>query len=531
MIRRIGVSVGLLGLVLVLVGVAQDSKAPTKLTEPKAEAATVSPIDAAVEAELADRQRQEQAVQWLRKVSEVQFIDAPLNDVVTFLVDAHNIRIRLDPTALDANPRLGDVRITILVSGQPLSHVLRRVTQSTPELELVWTVHRGDLVITTAEQQKRMLETRVYRVGRLPQLIATRTIAPRQPAERPVRGGAGGPVVTPEDAIVTLLEEEIDAPWRNRDGEGGTISRLGDQLVIRQTFHAQEQIARLLRAVETALARPPGSPSLLVMSSDEAQRWQRVQKALRRELDLKLVETPLDDVAKMLAEQTEMEVFVDRVAMKAAKIVDDPTLNLPDGRYVARDAMQQSLGRHHLSAVIDDGAIRITTAQAAGEIRQTVVYDVADLLRSEDDVQSLQTTVIESTNGPWQSQDGTGGTLTDFPGGLFVVRHTEAIHTQIALLLHELRQAKKDAPQEAARPLLNDFETRFYKAKTKDEAEALERLILSFVAPSTWDVSGGKGLLRVAEDRIIIQQTKTVHNDIDQFLREYQQAKPIGSAK
>ncbi len=537
MIRRIGVSVCLTGLVLVLVSVAQDSKAPTKLTEPKAEAATVSPIDAAVEAELADRQRQEQAVQWLRKVSEVQFIDAPLNDVVTFLVDTHNARIRLDTTMSIAKPLLDDSRITISVSGQPLSHVLRRATQSLPDLELVWTVSRGDIVITNTEQQKRMLETRVYRVGRLQQLSATRAIVQRQPAERPVVGGFSGrgpvpaQIVAPEDTIIALLEAVIDAPWMNRDGEGGTVSRLGDQLVVRQTFHAQEQIARLLRAVETALARPPGSPSLLVMSPEEAQRWQRAQKALRRELDLKLVDTPLDDVAKLLAEQTEMEVFVDRGALKVAKLADDLPLNLPDGRYVAQDALQQSLGRHHLTAVIDDGAIRITTAQAAGQVQHTVVYDVADLLRSEDDVQPLQTTVIESTNGPWQSQDGDGGTLTDFPSGLFVIRHTDAIHTQIALLLHELRQANKDAPKEAARPLLNDFETRFYKAKTKDEAEALERLILTFVAPNTWDVSGGKGLLRVAEDRIIIQQTKTVHNDIDQFLHEYQQAKPIGSAK
>ena len=116
MIRRIGISVCLLGLVLVLASVAQDSKAPTKLTEPKADAATVSPIDAAVEAELADRQRQEQAVQWLRTPSEVQFIDAPLNDVVTFLVDTHNARIRLDSTMLIAKPLLDETRITISVS-------------------------------------------------------------------------------------------------------------------------------------------------------------------------------------------------------------------------------------------------------------------------------------------------------------------------------------------------------------------------------------------------------------------------------
>ena len=109
------------------------------------------------------------------------------------------------------------------------------------------------------------------------------------------------------------------------------------------------------------------------------------------------------------------------------------------------------------------------------------------------------------------------------------IRQAERSHTQIALLLQELRQARKDTVKEDAAPKANELETRFHKAKSKDEAESLERLILTFVSPATWDVSGGRGVLRTAEDRLIIQQTKAVHDQIDLFLREYQQAKPIGA--
>lgn len=527
MIRRIGVSVCLIGLALVLASEAQDSKAPTKLVEPKTEATPASPIDAVVEAELADRKRQDQAIAWLREPSDVQFNELPLREVVVFLAEAHKARIRLD----NVDFAHAELLVTMSSSGQPLSHVLHRAMQSP---ELAWTVHRGDIVITTISRLSQMLETRVYNVGRLQQLSASRVIIPRQPAAPPPNGflspGFNSSSSVPEDSLISLIEEAIDALWRNRNGEGGTISRLGNQLVIRQTFHAHEQTARLLQALEVAFARKPGASALWVISPEDAQRWHRVQKGLRRELDLQLVDISLEDFARALGEHAELEVFVDRAALRAEKVADDLVLNLPNGHYFAQDALQQPLDAHHLVAVIDDGAVRITI-QAAGRIQQTVVYDVADLIRAAEDSDNLIATINESTSGPWMTTDGEGGTLSEFPGGLFVIRQTDAVHKQITLLLQELRQAQKDVPKEAARPLANDIETRFFKAKSKDEAEALERLILSFVAPNTWDVSGGRGLLRTAEDRLIIQQTKTVHDQIDQFLREYQQAKPIGTAK
>jgi hypothetical protein len=448
----------------------------------------------------------------------------------------HNARIRLDRTALNAGQSLKP--ITVSAVGQPLSHVLDRIMQAP---ELAWTVHRGDIVITTVKALP--LETRVYRIGRLMQLSAKRTplkpsaAATAGPGGFGFPGGSSGGLMPAFEFdqhtqdVTTLLETCVDAHWMNSEGEGGTQSMFGDLLVVRQTYQAHEQIALLLRAVEAALAREPGSPSLLVKSPDDAPRWLAAQKALRRELKLKLSDTPLEDVVKMLREQTEVDVFIDHTALAEAKVPESVSLNLLDGQYPAHKAMQLALEPHQLAAVLDDGAIRITTTSQANRFLQTVVYDVADLLRTEDDIASLQSTLQENTSGPWQDTAGEGGILTQFPVGLFVIRQSDTVHSQIALLLHELRQAKKELPKEAAKPLPNDLETKFHKAKSKDEAEALERLVLTFVAPNSWDVSGGCGLLRTAEDRLIIQQTKAIHDQIDQFLREYQQAKPITPAK
>lgn len=513
---------------------AQDSKVPAKPAEPK-ESSAVAGLESASEAELSNRRWRDEAQALLRKPTDVEFAEYPIEDAVKFLAEFHNARIRLDRTALNAKQSLTPV--TISAVGQPLSHVLNRLMQAP---DLAWTVHRGDIVITTVKALP--LETRVYRIGRLLQLSSKR--APLKPSAAATAGpggfGFGNPASGPVSPfeldhtgidVTQLLESSIDARWMNNAGEGGTQSLFGELLVVRQTYQAHEQIALLLRAVEAVLAREPGSPSLLVMSPEDAPRWLASQKAMRRELKLKLSDTPLEDVAKMLREQTEVDVFIDHTALKAAGVSENVALNLPDGQYPAHKAMQLALEPHQLAAVLDDGAIRLTTVPQATKFLPTVVYDVADLLRTEDDVFTLTSTLQENTSGPWLDTAGEGGTLNQFPVGLFVIRQSDTVHSQIALLLHELRQAKKELPKEAAKPLPNDLETKFHKAKSKDEAEALERLILTFVAPNSWDVSGGRGLLRTAEDRLIIQQTKAIHDQIDQFLREYQQAKPITPTK
>ena len=510
---------------------AQESKAPAKpaiVKEVNAAADTES-----VEAELSNRRWLEEAQALLKKPTDIEFHELPLDEAVKFLAEFHNARIRIDRSGVVA--KLSQTPITVSAVGQPLSHVLNRIMQSP---ELAWTVSRGDIVITTVKALP--LETRVYRIGRLLQLTSKRSpLKPRVPAVGFDATGfnhnsSGPPSAFEVDhgaEVTQLLIDAIDARWMENEGEGGSRSLFGELLVIRQTYQAHEQIALLLRAVEAALARELGSPALLVMSPEGAPRWLAAQKGLRRELKLRLSETPIDDVVKMLREQTEVDVFFDHAALKAAMVSEDISLNLPDGQYPAHKAMQLALEPHQLVAVLDDGAIRITTAALATKILQTVVYDVADLLRSEDDLGTLINTLQESTSGLWREVAGEGGTITHFPVGLFVIRQSDSVHSQIALLLHELRQAKKEVPKEAAKPLPSDLETKFHKAKSKDEAEALERLILTFVAPNSWDVSGGRGLLRTAEDRLIIQQTKAIHEQIDQFLREYQQAKPITPGK
>ncbi len=515
--------------------VAQESKAPTKSAEPKSETAAVSPIDEAVAAELADRARRDEAIAWLSKPIQVSFSETPLADAAKFLADAHEVRIRLDAVPI-ADMAFAQTPVTLVTEKQSLAHVLNRVTQS---IGAVWTIHRGDILITSPDREQQLHETRVYRVGRLLRLSAARAVLPAPPTPRPLNGAGFGVSMAStasselanDDLLTRFVTESTSVPWQITTGEGGTVSLLGDQLIVRQTYHGHEEVAQLLRFAELALSRAPGSPPLLVMPADEAAQLARLQKALRREIDLRLVQTPLAEAVALLHDRLGEEVYVEQSEATKQLNVGSMELSLSEGRLVAREALRQLLSPHNLTAMVDDGAIRITTTDQAPFFRQvSAIYDIADLLHTTDDLHALQSAIQEGTSGSWQQIAGEGGTISDLLGGLLVIRQSEQVHTEIALLLHELRQARKEAVKDPPTPKAADLETRFHKAKSKEEAESLERLILTFVSPATWDVSGGRGMLRTAEDRLIIQQTKAVHDQIDLFLREYQQAKPIGAA-
>lgn len=535
MIRQMVLSVLLVLLLVSLGSVAQDAKVPPQATEPKAEAAVVSPIDEAVAAELADQTRQDEAAAWLSKPTSVSFTDIPLTDAAKFLAEMHKARIRLDAVTIGENLAFPQTQVTLVTEKLSLSQVLNRLTQ---QAGAIWTIHRGDILITSPAREQELLETRVYRVGRLLRLSASRAVPPPS-SPRPVVGNfssggfpGGGLLVesTGDDSFTQFLMESTSVAWQDTSGQGGTLSVLGDQLIVRQTSRGHEEVARLLRSAELALSRAPGSPPLLVMSVEESAKLARLQKTLRREIELPLVQSTLSDVVSLLRERLSEEVYIELSESTKPHNLGDKEITLAEGRYVAREALRQMLAPHGLSAVIDDGAICITTSDLARLRQLTVIYDVADLLRTNDDRAALQRTLEEGTTGPWMQSAGEGGTISDLLGGLLIIRHSEHVHTEVALLLHQLRQAQKDTPQEAAATKATDLETRFHKAKSKDEAEALERLILTFVAPATWDSSGGRGVLRTAEDRLIIQQTKAIHDQIDQFLREYQQAKPLGQS-
>ena len=473
------------------------------------------------------RQDAEATLQKLRVRQKIKFVDVPLDEAMQQFAKLSQVRFHIDVEALTEEGIAADTPVTKANrKPQRLSDLLDLVLQP---IQLGWHIEGNSVRVTTAAKKNEIIETRAYVVGRLLRLAVERDALLPDPLQ--ARGRTGSPredMAAASQSLERALPEATSGPLLNSSDRSAPSPRvIGERMVVHQNLRNHREIASLLRSVELALARPLGASILPASESDEeVAEMTKLQRLLNTEIEVNFVETPLNDVATFLSERLNEEVVLDNESLTEEGFATDIPMTAR-GRWPARTALRRLLEPLLLSFELRHGAIVITTQVRQRERLHSVIYDVADLLQAGLSINDLIRVFEESTSGPFLNRDGEGGVITEFPGGLLVIRQTADVQTEVAMLLHDLRQARReDKTPPQANP--SKLETRFHRAKSKAEAEALESLLMTFVAPTTWDSSGGRGVLRTAEDRLIIRQTRAIHDQIDLFLREYQQAKPIG---
>ena len=501
--------------------------------EPRPPTTSSSVVEYPADEIVRERQQEQQAAEAtlldLRERHQVQFVDVPLTDAAQQLSKLTGIRFHIDVPSLHEEGIAEDTPITRRTrQPQRMTDLLNRMLQP---LQLSWQIEGNSVRITTFTKVRNLAESRTYLVGRLLRLAVERDkLLPKPPSD------SGSPAA-PREAIAAvgqLLELRIPevAPdlWLTSSGTPRAGPRvIGERMLVHQTPQAHREIAALLRSVELALARPlRHSPQRATETENESLDLTKQQRLLNTEIELDFTDQPLSDVVAWFSEQLDDDVDIDTEALTEEGIATDSPVTV-QGRWPARIAMQLILDPMQLTIGLNHGVIQITTKARAHDRLQAVVYDVADFLQAGVTIDDLDRIIVNSTSGPWQPRGSEARTITEFPGGLLVIRQRADVQTEVAVLLLDLRQAlsnDKMPPRADSSKLV----TRFHRTNSKAEAESLERLLMTFVAPATWDSSGGPGVLRIAEDRLVIRQTNVVHEQIDRFLRAYQQATPIGPA-
>jgi hypothetical protein len=161
-----------------------------------------------------------------QRVEEVDLVEAPLNDLLSFVSDVSGIRIRVDEEALSEEGWDMESQVSLKVQNQSLRTVLRLALKP---LQLRAIVHEGSLEITTAIRAEETLSTVVYDVRDLDD----------------------------DDGQLQQLEAAIEStnggPWEDRDGAGGVLLIPGGgRLVVRQTDEGHREIRQLLVAQRRA---------------------------------------------------------------------------------------------------------------------------------------------------------------------------------------------------------------------------------------------------------------------------------------
>jgi hypothetical protein len=203
-------------------GALAGEKGKPKPREPLMLTVGVDPVDV----ERARRIEEE-----LKKPTQMEFVETPLQDIIDFLKNFHGVEIQLDKKALDEAGVGTDTPITKNLKGISLRSALRLVLS---ELELTYMIRGGVLLITTQEQADSRLYTVIYEVADL--------VTCRDDMDR---------LWDDYDTLVDLITSTVVPTTWDEVGGAGSIapaSFAGARvLVVTQNQEVQDQIIDLLR--------------------------------------------------------------------------------------------------------------------------------------------------------------------------------------------------------------------------------------------------------------------------------------------
>lgn len=166
----------------------------------------------------------------LEESTTIDFIDQPLAGCLDFIKDYHSIEIQIDRRVLEELGVDTAEPITRRLGGISLCSALNLILR---DLGLDWTIANEVLLITSPDEAKTNLVTRVYDVGKL---IEVR--------------GADGKIWKDFDSMINLLTSTVQPESWNCVGGPGTMApfelRGAAGLVIRQTPKVHQELNRLL---------------------------------------------------------------------------------------------------------------------------------------------------------------------------------------------------------------------------------------------------------------------------------------------
>ncbi len=463
---------------------------------------------------------EEKIEQELEKPTRLEFIETPLQGVIDFLEKHHGIEIQIDRKALDdVGLAPSTLPITKNLKGLSLRSALNLVLR---DLDLTYLVADEVLLVTTPEEARQRLTTKVYPVDDLPARFSFPSEA-RQRAMRmwsgsghPRAGGTGASALwapqpnaadtgaaTLADIITCVVERES---WETVGGPGSIVS--GSVAGVRvlnvlQTYHVHRKIAAFLAEQRKVIraARQAAVPRCPVMDIHRTPAVERIEKALKQPTEFSFVEKPLQDVIDLLKKKHKIEIQIDRKALDDVGL-DASTLPITkDCQGISlRSALNLLLRDLDLTYMIQDEVLMITTFEEGQNWLTTRIYAVGDLLGAMNFPAVAVQRRFHGAHIMAMPEHDSGGTATGRKHPVFVPG-----------------------------PLTSDVSV---------GRETLMDLVRALVEPCSWDAVGGPGSMSGVSvcgvEMLVVSQTDDAHEQILQLLENLRKLvrcnRPMGQA-
>lgn len=467
--------------------------------QPANDAAETPPASDAP-SQLAALQDEELFPDFLTKRTDVHFDQVPLTEVCHQLETLHQIPVIIHRSALaetGIDPSL-PLPVSLTLTGQTFEDVLNQLAQ---KVGLAWQVDGGVIQITTPERVRLM--TRQFDLHELVKLGHT------------IR------------SLIDILHMTTDK-WADLDGGEGKVAVIGESLVVRQTYHHQRKIAQVLAII----AKPPAVVQFVGNSTGR----DRLLEALKERAEIAVVETPLTDVIKMLAEKYNVPIVISERHLVDESIDLSVNVSLTLKNRPLGKLLDDLLDELSLTHQIRNGVIQVTTLSHAKEDQTLIAYNVRELTTSEETLGQLLQVILRTTSGPWEEMDGEGGNLarTDV-GSVLFVKQTDKVHAEIQRLVEQLKRTWKnhvaDKDKAVSSPPSKSI-LRTYQMPT-EIASGLPQTLPQLLDQETWNSTPGETPAiivvpsspnlggQLSYSTLVVRQTPEVHRQIQKLLHRW----------
>ena len=441
------------------------------------------------------RQANERIRTALQQRVTIHFADEPLDSAMKKLGEIVGVPVWIDELAFDEEGIEPTVPIQIDLHNVRLKTALVRILEP---FGLDWFVGNEVLQISSQVVSDERLYLKMHNV-------------------QPLLSDPYG-----EQDLRDVIKEITTGLWQEHEGAAGAMYIRNGLLTILQTERVNEEVDLLLPVLLSNFEsnRPVVIP--LLPEPDDAAVYRKLGETV--ELDVEGV--MLKHAVALLSQELNIPIGIDEVALDEEGISVEEEIDFKTPAVTLRSALNLNLEPFGLTTVVRLGRLEVTSQVVADEVLVVCVYGVGDLLDAGFDMSadlyevSLRDLLFENTSGAWIENDGVGGNPAEF-GNLLIVRQTQQVHAEIALLFGDLREqiasptfAVKEPP-EPVDP--QTVQTKVYQGVCIP-IEDLHTLIVDTVAPQSWQTRGGSGIIHKVGDVLVATTTVDVHKQIERFL-------------
>jgi hypothetical protein len=232
---------------------------------------------------------------------------------------------------------------------------------------------------------------------------------------------------------------------RNRGCAVGILLIVASPAFVR----AQATENALNAAASQPLSAAAAAPACHCVGEESSSTVTKIGAALASPLKatgLDFVETPLEQVVNQLQDQYGISIQLDVLALQDAGLNPQEPVTVSVHNISLKSALRLMLQPHHLTHIVQDEVLKITTPEQAETCLVTCVYDVRDWLSGSSDtdgIQALIDAIISCVaSETWAVNGGGQAQIRPLKPGVLVISQTQQVHEDIRDLLAALRQIR-----------------------------------------------------------------------------------------